>query len=563
MNVSDTKYEVIKFVAKKIMQWKLNYDSESSDWDVFWTDNAVQPDQLQKMKPYQKISHFPGMYSLARKNYLAKNLLKMRKFFQQYNFFPDTWLLPTEYNEFRKFIEQKGKNMSFIVKPEALCQGKGIFLIKNIEEINPQDHYVVQRYLNKPFLINNLKFDFRFYVLLAGCEPLRIYIFYEGLARFATEEYKQPSKDNMDNMCMHLTNYAINKDNPKFQFNSDMADMNFGHKKSSTSVLDYLEQQGHDVNLLWKNIKRIIIKTIISSQPTLSHNYRCCQPNNFMNNMCFEILGFDIMVDENLKPWLLEVNHTPSFTTDTPLDSFIKKNVIRDALKLMNINIYTKNQIINERNECMQKRVLTGKKLKYSNEEKLEEIKKAQKLRDEYEDANLGGYEKIYPIDVNNKQYIYIYIHIYYYFIINIYLYIYIYIYIYINIYIIYQDDEGDQFKNYLQITLQIYDQATGASNYFFKQIYQYLYIDIKRNSKKTIEEPKKIIQNKKVNNALNKNFIKNNKQQFKNKNYINLTVQEVNQQKNIKKHKKIGIQIIRRRQSVFRILITLKCENK
>jgi tubulin polyglutamylase TTLL6/13 len=62
--------------------------------------------------------------------------------------------------------------------------------------------------------------------------------------------------------------------------------------------------------------------------------------------MCFEILGFDILIDSTLKPFLLEVNHTPSFTTDTPLDSFIKKNLIRDAISIMNINVKTKNEII-------------------------------------------------------------------------------------------------------------------------------------------------------------------------------------------------------------------------
>lgn len=62
--------------------------------------------------------------------------------------------------------------------------------------------------------------------------------------------------------------------------------------------------------------------------------------------MCFEILGFDILIDSSLKPYLLEVNHTPSFTTDTPLDSFIKKNLIKDAITLMNISVKTKNEII-------------------------------------------------------------------------------------------------------------------------------------------------------------------------------------------------------------------------
>ena len=71
-------------------------------------------------------------------------------------------------------------------------------------------------------LIDGLKFDLRIYVLVTGCSPLRIYLYYEGLARFATEYYQIPDENNLDNICMHLTNYAINKDNPNFEFNDDL-----------------------------------------------------------------------------------------------------------------------------------------------------------------------------------------------------------------------------------------------------------------------------------------------------------------------------------------------------
>ena len=53
--------------------------------------------------------------------------------------------------------------------------------------------------------------------------------------------------------------------------------------------------------------------------------------------MCFEIFGFDIILDSELKPWLLEVNHTPSFSVDTPLDFQIKKSLILDTLILINV----------------------------------------------------------------------------------------------------------------------------------------------------------------------------------------------------------------------------------
>ena len=85
---------------------------------------------------------------------------------------------------------------------------------------------------------------------------------------------------------------------------------------------------GHDREKLWESMKACIAKTLLSAQPLLAHHYRSCQPENYANNMCFEILGFDVILDHNLKPEILEVNYTPSFATATPLDLEIKKNLI-------------------------------------------------------------------------------------------------------------------------------------------------------------------------------------------------------------------------------------------
>jgi tubulin polyglutamylase TTLL6/13 len=98
------------------------------------------------------------------------------------------------------------------------------------------NHYVVQKYLNRPFLIEGLKFDFRIYVLLAGTEPLRVYLYNEGLVRLATHPYHEPNSANLKDMCMHLTNYAINKNSPEFVFNTSEKNMDVGHKRSLSAV---------------------------------------------------------------------------------------------------------------------------------------------------------------------------------------------------------------------------------------------------------------------------------------------------------------------------------------
>lgn len=108
-----------------------------------------------------------------------------------------------------------------------------------------------------------MKFDLRIYALIYGVNPLRIYLYKEGLARFATETYVAPSGNNIDNLFMHLTNYAINKHSENYIYNENAEDNDVGHKRSLKAILSYLEMEDHDIVKLWNEIKDIIIKTLI------------------------------------------------------------------------------------------------------------------------------------------------------------------------------------------------------------------------------------------------------------------------------------------------------------
>ena len=59
---------------------------------------------------------------------------------------------------------------------------------------------------------------------------------------------------------------------------------------------------------MWSDIDDIIIKTLISAQSVLKHNYRTCFPNHVRTSACFEILGFDVLLDRNLHPHIIEVS---------------------------------------------------------------------------------------------------------------------------------------------------------------------------------------------------------------------------------------------------------------
>ena len=141
--------------------------------------------------------------------------------------------------------------------------------------------------------------------------------------------------------------------------------MHVGHKRSLTSIFKLMEKKGEDVALLKKKIDDIIVKTFIMGLPLVSHQYRFCQPEDENRNMCFHILGIDVMIDNNCNPYVLEVNHTPSFVTDTPLDYHIKYDLIKDTLKLMNINSKSKAATLERMSQIARDKLVNGKRQLY------------------------------------------------------------------------------------------------------------------------------------------------------------------------------------------------------
>ncbi|CAE7883044.1 Ttll6a [Symbiodinium sp. KB8] len=405
----ESKYEILPEVCAEFENWK-EASSANADFDLFWCDCAVPADRFMKLKTYQKMNHFVGMSSITRKNNLGRNLLRMRKQFpKEYRFFPDTWILPTDMSDFKQQFAA-AKKQTFIIKPDNGCQGKGIFLIRDVEKV-PVDFsstYVAQRYISKPLLLDGYKFDLRLYVLVSGCDPLRIFLHRRGLVRLASEQYVEPTKNNLSEVMVHLTNYAINKSNPNFEENTNPDDAQDGHKRSWEAVQEHLRQEGHDVETLLAEIEDLIVKTLIAVQPSLSHFYHSCQPDDVYNGMCFEILGFDVMLDQKLQPWLLEVNHAPSFATESELDRLVKEEVLRDSFNLLDLNPESRRQKKREAREKMEQRAM-GMAKKYCIEDRVTQEREFAVLRTEWEDQQLqsceSGYKRLYPSPEKEKEY--------------------------------------------------------------------------------------------------------------------------------------------------------------
>uniref|UniRef100_A0A8C6TYB4 Tubulin tyrosine ligase-like family, member 7 n=1 Tax=Neogobius melanostomus TaxID=47308 RepID=A0A8C6TYB4_9GOBI len=394
---------------------------EDETANLIWSDSAVQHEKIAELRNYQRINHFPGMGEICRKDCLARNMSKMIKCQpQEYSFIPKTWIFPAEYTQFQNYVKElrrKRKQKTFIVKPANGAMGHGISLIRNCEKLPAQEHFIVQEYLDKPFLMEGYKFDLRIYILVTSCDPLRIFLYNDGLVRMGTEKYHAPSEANLSQLYMHLTNYSVNKHNENFERDETV---DKGSKRSISWFTEFLRANDYDVAKFWGDISELVVKTLIVAEPHVLHAYRMCRPGQppGSDSVCFEVLGFDIILDRKLKPWLLEINRAPSFGTDQRIDYDVKKGVLLNSLQLLNIRASDKKRNLAQQKAEAQRRLYghgSMKKLSAASSdwekqrhtlerrreeltERLAQVRK-QISREEHERAHLGNYRRIYPPD--------------------------------------------------------------------------------------------------------------------------------------------------------------------
>nr|XP_048309571.1 tubulin polyglutamylase TTLL7 isoform X1 [Myodes glareolus]XP_048309572.1 tubulin polyglutamylase TTLL7 isoform X1 [Myodes glareolus]XP_048309573.1 tubulin polyglutamylase TTLL7 isoform X1 [Myodes glareolus]XP_048309574.1 tubulin polyglutamylase TTLL7 isoform X1 [Myodes glareolus] len=416
-NVAGTKFEIVRLVIDEMGFIKTPDEDETSN--LIWCDAAVQQEKITELQNYQRINHFPGMGEICRKDFLARNMTKMIKSRPlDYSFVPRTWIFPSEYTQFQNYVKElkkKRKQKTFIVKPANGAMGHGISLIRNGDKIPSQDHLIVQEYIEKPFLMEGYKFDLRIYILVTSCDPLKIFLYHDGLVRMGTEKYIPPNESNLTQLYMHLTNYSVNKHNERFERNETE---DKGSKRSIKWFTEFLQANQHDVSKFWNDISELVVKTLIVAEPHVLHAYRMCRPGQppGSQSVCFEVLGFDILLDRKLKPWLLEINRAPSFGTDQKIDYDVKKGVLLNALKLLNIRTSDKRKNMAKQKAEAQKRLYGQNPIRrlspgssdweqqrHQLERRKEELKerlvqvRKQVSREEHENRHMGNYRRIYP----------------------------------------------------------------------------------------------------------------------------------------------------------------------
>uniref|UniRef100_A0A8D3CB34 Tubulin--tyrosine ligase-like protein 9 n=1 Tax=Scophthalmus maximus TaxID=52904 RepID=A0A8D3CB34_SCOMX len=336
---------------------------DDCEWDFNWCDVGWLRENFDHffMEEHVRISHFRNHYELSRKNLMVKNLKRYRKNLERdaghmeaskCDFFPCTFVLPSEYHLLVEEFKRSPGSI-WIMKPVAKCQGKGIFLFRKLKDImdwkkvmhtdfieelgidntlltqdGPRseeqkdaaqvESYVAQRYIENPYLINGKKFDLRIYVLVTSYVPLKAWLYRDGFARFSSTRF---SLSSIDDKYMHLTNVAVQRTAPDY-------DPEKGCKWQMQQLRRYLTaKHGREiVETLFKEMDNIFVRSLLSVQKVMINDKHC-----------FELYGYDVLLDQNLKPWLIEVNASPSHMPSSQEDYEMKYRLLDDTLNVVDM----------------------------------------------------------------------------------------------------------------------------------------------------------------------------------------------------------------------------------
>lgn len=339
---------------------------EDDEWDIYWASvhsirQLFNPETGRRLAEHQLVNHFPNHYELTRKDLMYRNIRRYRKEYGKLQsehlqgtagtvaddrlggeraflddlppeWVPTTFALP---NDYALFVEEfrRDPSATWIAKPTGKSQGRGIFLVSRLQQLKKwsntqktpfsqpmpfRDPYIISRYIDDPLLVGGKKFDMRLYVLVTSYRPLKAYLYRSGFCRFCVEQYTSDVAE-FDNVFVHLTNVAIQKQ-------ADDYNDRHGGKWDVNDLMLFIEStRGREAReRLLTGMDSIIVYSLKAVQSVMVNDKHC-----------FEMYGFDILVDKNLKPWLLEVNASPSLTTTTEEDRLLKLRLINDVLNVV------------------------------------------------------------------------------------------------------------------------------------------------------------------------------------------------------------------------------------
>ncbi|XP_017134449.1 tubulin glycylase 3A [Drosophila elegans] len=306
-------YSAIDFAHKRLVEFldscqhnDIDFEDPPRIWEHDWDAFLFQHHQL--VNEDARIQHDGGQ----RLDPMVKSCLslldKMKAHWPQYSL--------------------DGYQNLWIVKPANKCRGRGIILMDNLKKIlsvvNPsiasKSRYVVQKYIERPLILFQTKFDIRQWFLITNTQPLVVWFYRESYLRFSSQEYSLSNHHE----SVHLTNYAIQKKYTNGKRDKRLPSENMWDCYSFQAYLRQIGKYNMWLERIFPGMRKAIVGCMLASQENMDR-----RPNTF------ELFGADFMICENFYPWLIEINSSPDLGATTSVTARMCPQCLEDVVKVV------------------------------------------------------------------------------------------------------------------------------------------------------------------------------------------------------------------------------------